>query len=492
MARNLAASGSKNGGTTRKHIRRTEGKKPGKISWIHGTKATFFESRAVDWAAAQKGGSFQVGQFYDNISSLYLQKYGYNMKDEDDLAEDVPDPTDPQARDADAATLTQEEADRRSKIYKELRTRIGQWYRLHYGGGVEQAQHNLFHDMLSAGANMGVPRPAKMQTWQYYSRLHYDKRVKARFEERFKTKVQRAKDLGKEPPWEVGIRGEVTRQAWAEELDDFKAVVTAAQEKEHQQMIRAWEMGFEMNVAIMLCGPVGHLGGAVEVRSVHAGTSGGVNPQKWYNWDPVGYQNAERSMVRFSEETFNVEERRRRIVSATSGTSDPVASGSRAQEGASSARPGSPRDEQHRGDASPAPGDPPSGESPAAPPPAQQDSAALRDSVPPPPQDSPAPRDSAPPRDSPTPRDSPAPEHKAWKRNDMREWPEELRRAHSAFAMGAKWPVEWAGLVSKFLQTEAGVWEEVARVEEGNGRLRPSLLLIFVPLCYLLDLELRV
>ncbi|KAJ7030686.1 hypothetical protein C8F04DRAFT_1263589 [Mycena alexandri] len=329
---------------TRKRVRRT-GKKPGKVSWVHGTKLKFFSTRSEEWMSAQRMGTTQLGTFYDNITNLYIQKYGYDLKDDEDLEVDVEDPTDPNAPDPDKGSLTQEEADRRTKISSTIRGRIGSWYRSHYGGGVEQGQKNLFKDLFSAGANIGAVQPAKMQTWQYYSKLHYDERVKARFEVAWKSEVQRAKDLDLPAPHEVKVRGNVTRQAWEEESAEFKAVVVAAQNKEHAQTLRAWEMGraeesshtaeelhatlknaglylqpladtirerFSMNVAIMLCGPIGELGGAIGVRSVHSGTTAGLNPKKWYNVDPVGYQNAEASMVRFLEKTFNEEERTRR------------------------------------------------------------------------------------------------------------------------------------------------------------------------------------
>ncbi|KAJ7019035.1 hypothetical protein C8F04DRAFT_1276733 [Mycena alexandri] len=321
---------------------RATGKKPGKVSWVHGTKEKFFVSRSDEWLSAQRMGTAKLGKFYDDITNLYIQKYGYDLKDEDDLEEDVADPTDPNARDPDMGTLTKEEADRRSKISST--------------------------DLLSVGANIGATHPMKMQTWQYYSKLHYEERVKPRFEVAWKAEQQRAKDLDLPEPHVVKVRGEVTRQAWQEESDDFKALVAAAQNKEYAQILRAWELGraeesshtaeelhatlknaalylqpladtiqerFSMNVAIMLCGPIGEHGGAIEVRSIHSGTTVGLNPKKWYNFDPVGYQNAEASMVRFSEKTFSEAEReRRRVASASSASNEDMPAGSTSSGGA--------------------------------------------------------------------------------------------------------------------------------------------------------------
>ncbi|KAJ7030689.1 hypothetical protein C8F04DRAFT_1263591 [Mycena alexandri] len=53
----------------------------------------------------------------------------------------------------------------------------------------------------------------------------------------------------------------------------------------------------------------------------------------------------------------------------------------------------------------------------------------------------------------------------------MGRWPEELRRAHGAFAMGEKWPEDWARLVDEYLDFEAaaGYPEEGPRMG-GEGR----------------------
>ncbi|KAJ7734649.1 hypothetical protein B0H16DRAFT_1467497 [Mycena metata] len=344
------------------------------------------------------------------------------MKDDEDLAEDVPDPTDPNARDPETGTLMQEEAARRSAISSNIRGWIGQWYRAHYGGGVEQGKKNMFKDLLS--------------TWQYYSKLHYEERVKPRFEIMWKAEVQCAKDLELEEPHEVKVRGEVTCQAWEEESEDFKATVTAVQNKEYTQILRAWEMGraeemshmpeelhatvknaalylqpladviqerFSISVAIMLCGPIGELGGAIGVRSIHSGTTAGLNPKKWYNFDPVGYQAAEASMH------LRLEGRMR-------GPRGPTPQGT------------PPRKER-------------------VPTPAHDATPAAL-------------------------HESPVPIHEAWRQKDMAKCPEELWRVHSAFAVGEKWPEDWARLVNEYMDFEAaaGYPEDVPRIG-GDGRL---------------------
>jgi hypothetical protein len=48
--------------------------KPGKLSWIWGTKEKFFEARKDAWLSAVE--AHQVGMFYDKMTKLYIVKYG--------------------------------------------------------------------------------------------------------------------------------------------------------------------------------------------------------------------------------------------------------------------------------------------------------------------------------------------------------------------------------------------------------------------------------
>lgn len=85
------------------------------MSWVHGTKLAFFESRAEAWKAASEKGYQELLPFYNKVTNLYILKYGYNLNDEEDLDIDTPDPTDPDATLLDSENLTQEEADRCSE-----------------------------------------------------------------------------------------------------------------------------------------------------------------------------------------------------------------------------------------------------------------------------------------------------------------------------------------------------------------------------------------
>ncbi|KAJ7018782.1 hypothetical protein C8F04DRAFT_976719, partial [Mycena alexandri] len=103
---------------------------------------------------------------------------------------------------------------------------------------------------------------------------------------------------------------------------------------------------------------------------------------------------------------------------------------------------------------------------------------------PPPPRESPPP---LPPRDSPPPLPpcespapppprelaSPEPLPESWRRGDMHDWPEELRRAHAAFAMGIEWGKEWSELVTRYLEFEGacGYQEDGPRI---GGEKKPE------------------
>lgn len=93
---------------------------PGKISWIHGTKLKFFALRSEEWKAANEMGVVEVGKFYTKITNLYLLKYG-DLKDNEDLKDDVPDPTDPDAPLPGAAEMSAEQAAEQSEYMQSIR-----------------------------------------------------------------------------------------------------------------------------------------------------------------------------------------------------------------------------------------------------------------------------------------------------------------------------------------------------------------------------------
>ncbi|KAJ6496483.1 hypothetical protein C8R47DRAFT_1212805 [Mycena vitilis] len=468
------------------------------------------------------------------------------MKDDEDLPMDVADPTDPNAGDADAASIDKAEADRRTSVSN---FRVGAWYRERYGSGSsDKGKANMFKELLHGRLDAGEGKPIKGQAWQFYSKHYYTERVKGRsdFDLLWARALARAREEGKVPA-DVKLRGEVTREVWGMETVEFRAQVVAQMDKEHQQAVRAWEIGraeepsrskeelsaapnnagfylqpladsiqerFGMSVCIMLCGPVGDRGGSVEVRSVHAGRTRGLNPRKWYEYDRVGYRKAEKSMIRFAEKCYTPDECKGRAVGAastsgtvlTSGTaSTSGAVGSATQTGALGG--GAPT----AGSANPAPPPPASFEpappntNPPQPPPPSFEHAP--NTNPPPPSAAavePAPLNTNPPptaagvlraraaqyQSSPTAtaflrapgqddrgvtpfddEEAREPVAPAWRHGDMAKWPAELRKAYSGFALGTKWGEDWAELVNSYLDFEAVCgYQESGPMIQGAGK----------------------
>jgi hypothetical protein len=107
---------------------------------------------------------------------------------------------------------------------------------------VEAKDKITFADMISGVQTVGPALPKRPQPIHFYSQHWYEERVKARFEAVWEIEKQRAKDLGLDPPSELKIRNEVTRDTLKEESDEFKAEMQTELEAEHSTAIMAWEL----------------------------------------------------------------------------------------------------------------------------------------------------------------------------------------------------------------------------------------------------------
>ncbi|KAJ7016688.1 hypothetical protein C8F04DRAFT_1280798 [Mycena alexandri] len=342
------------GQAARKRSRKkVDGPKRGKVPWIHGTKLVFFEKRAEEWKVANDLGVVQLGRFYTKVTNLYLLKYGHEMQDDEDLEEDVEDPTDPDVVLPGSENLSEDDAKVQSENTIRVRKRIAAWYCRKYRG-VEVAEKELFADLLGGVVSTGPGYPRKAQPIHLYSRKYYEDRVKARFETAWEAEKHRAEALERDPEAEIKIRNVVTREVFEEETQEFREELGKAVEAEHSAAIRAWELTradaptktaaeinaalknaafyleplaeaistkFLMNCSILLCGPIGDRGGGIDVRSVHAGTSKSLTPQKWHQFDKMGYDATVKSFVRFSERCFSEDECQSRIVGTESASS---------------------------------------------------------------------------------------------------------------------------------------------------------------------------
>jgi hypothetical protein len=71
-----------------------------------------------------------------------------------------------------------------------------------------------------------------------------------------------------------------------------------------QPFVSAVHERFGMNVVLLLCGPVPERGGAIEMHSLHAGTSQGMVPRIWPDFDRAGFEATQRSFRDFTEQCY--------------------------------------------------------------------------------------------------------------------------------------------------------------------------------------------
>ncbi|KAK7056150.1 hypothetical protein R3P38DRAFT_3170826 [Favolaschia claudopus] len=317
--------------------------KPGKPGWVHGSKLAFFEGFVADYKTAAE--IKQTGKFYERIGQRYLAKYGYNTPWEGDLDEDQ-DIADDVDEDEDVDSLPKEEADARAEYFKTLKSKIGVWYNTKYGGSVERKEQPVKFTTVFDKPQLAPPVPTKPRLEHYYSQRFYHERVKHRVTARWEA-VSRLPN----PPKEITVRNLVTKECWEAESDEFKAEVKQALEKEYEASKAAHAIAvaaeapkkpeeysialnnaayylqpfadavrerFGMNVAILLCGPIADRGGTIEMRSIHSGTTNGLVPRIWSDYDRGGFDAAQRSFVNFSHECFTEEECRARSLEQVS------------------------------------------------------------------------------------------------------------------------------------------------------------------------------
>ncbi|KII83220.1 hypothetical protein PLICRDRAFT_180623 [Plicaturopsis crispa FD-325 SS-3] len=332
---------------------------PGRVSWVQGTKFTFFDSRKELWQRAVDAGPEQAGIFYSNIAKLFLKKYGYDLPLKDDIDEDIEDPPDDSIdeEDPDAADLGEEEAERRSKIYKSLRTSIGQWYRHHYRKLLKRdPRTKMMHCIFEEISDLGPKPPRKLRMEQYYSKHYYESRVKPKFDEEW-ARVNADWELvlaagnpeNLRGPARINVRNRVTKEKYLEESEEFRKELEARAEKDRELELEEYkgrglstsrtpeqiqkaidDLGYylqpiadilyercDMVTAIVMSGPIPEKGGEIEIRSVHAGVTRELIPQKWFDADPRTMQIMWESMNAFARRVYPPEARLSRAIPST-------------------------------------------------------------------------------------------------------------------------------------------------------------------------------
>ncbi|KAF7373976.1 hypothetical protein MSAN_00610300 [Mycena sanguinolenta] len=474
-----------------RHVKGQPKARPGKLSWVHGTKLSFFARRKAEWLREADAG--RSGSFYTKMAKLYVKKYGYHLADDQDLAVDIEDPPDSAANEVTHEVLTPAEADFRKTYMKNLRTRIGAWYRTEYGR-LLKSDEAAFKELFTGILDGAPPTPQRPRMVHFYSRKFYDDRVKPYVEERLEALTRRAELSGEDLPRKIDVISKVTAERWEAETAGFKAECQVAMEREYEAALKAWESSladsptqtpeeraaalgniahylvpfveaieqrFGMCASVMLAGPIGIRGGRIGVQSVHAGKTRGLAPVNWPDFDWAGFQAAEKSMISFAKECFTEAECLARAVDPKNIEQDTAMS---------------------TDETSPAPKDPlPPTSIPTAT--SSLSTSAISKTTPTPPVVT-SPPVTAPPRATATPTAAPTPltgEAAAgqegrtgddidkgcadggaasayddlWQCGDRAEWTDELRNAHAAFALGKEWGPEWAGCVQKYFDFES-------------------------------------
>ncbi|KAJ7798678.1 hypothetical protein B0H14DRAFT_3492276 [Mycena olivaceomarginata] len=200
------------------------------------------------------------------MAKLFIKKYGRDIRDDQDLAEDVADPPDEAANEVVHEVLTEEEQAFRADHLKTLRSRIG------IGTGVirraPEGRQGEFKELFT-GVLDGMLKPQRGRLNHFYSRKFYDMRIKPH---------------------------EGTAERWELETPEFqRECEIAEQEREHDQAVAAWKASmadspsrtqrnrvnaayylqpfvdaiqarFGMCAMVLLAGPIGIRGGRIGVQ----------------------------------------------------------------------------------------------------------------------------------------------------------------------------------------------------------------------------------
>ncbi|KAJ7025490.1 hypothetical protein C8F04DRAFT_1269103 [Mycena alexandri] len=492
----------------------------GKESWVHGTKLKFFEARKSEYlVAAEKGANGDKaapGAFYTKMARLYIIKYGYNLKDNEDLAVDVADPPD-EAANTVVNKKSSADSEKEAQYHKTMRGRIGEWYRRKYGG-LLKTDKAAFQELFTGVFDGAPAKPQRGQLLHCYSRHFFEARVKERFDARYESLKRRAEFTEEAVPKSIVVQNQVTKEVWEEETPAFREDVRALWEREYQQALKGWKASladsptrtpeelaaslenaayylqpfvdaiserFGMVASLLLCGPIGRNQGVVGMQSVHAGETRGIAPMKWPQWNKARFQEVESRMIEFGRECFSEEQCRARAVGVPVAHFDkdtsPPAAGTRTSSAPGTAGPGTSASHvagtSSRGTSSGAGGD----------------GAAVGEGG----DDDGAGGDGATAGGGGADDDSTGNGAGAgssggggagsgggaggaggdgggegnednileramrnridrlWARTDRAEWTSELVRAHAAFARGREWGIEWARCVSAFFDFES-------------------------------------
>ncbi|KAJ7273987.1 hypothetical protein C8J57DRAFT_1506105 [Mycena rebaudengoi] len=338
------AKGATNG-TGRKRSHKNRSAKPGKDSWVHGTKLSLFEGYKETWEAASDS-SVAVGNFYTRIMKVFIARYGWNKdysKAGHDLEEDeLPAEKDDNEEAADLIDVDEEVEEHRTYFWA-LRGKISAWYRYYCKKVLSKQTLEASMDALVASVGGAAIKPRRDRIDHYYSRNYYESRVKPVFTVAWEEAVSKWEEDGdreEEEPCELHIRNMVTSRTLAAEDESFRLRMKAEIEAEYEAAMAVYTAAvgaarvqadqrtaqqfhevlttagatldplvellaerYGMAVTILMAGPIPDKGGNIEVLS--AGTTRGTTRKKWHEADSTGFTQVVTSMSRFATLAFS-------------------------------------------------------------------------------------------------------------------------------------------------------------------------------------------
>ncbi|KAJ6522918.1 hypothetical protein DFH09DRAFT_1330284 [Mycena vulgaris] len=270
--------------------------RPGKVSWVHDTKLTFFQAHKEAYLAAAE--IKETGNFYTRIGQLYLKKYVYNTGWHEDLDEGKDCASDVEEDEDEEDDLTAEEGEARAAYFKTLRGKIGVWYNGQYGGSVEKKVKSVmsFKELFNK-VELAPPVPVKSRVIHFYSRRFYQEGIKDHVAARWAVASRRPN-----PPTMIRLVNDVMQDAWDGETQMFKDEVLAAIDLEYKLAMEAHTLAISGETPRT----------PEEYNVVHSGMSKGLVPRVWSDYDHAGFEAIQRSFVDFSHQCFTEEECRER------------------------------------------------------------------------------------------------------------------------------------------------------------------------------------
>ncbi|KAI0054724.1 hypothetical protein BV25DRAFT_1843459, partial [Artomyces pyxidatus] len=312
------------------------GQPRGRKGWAQGNMLEFLMSRRAEYDAARDADA--AGPFYSKMARLWTVRYDWKLPSEVNPLAEVPSPDDSVLHDDAGQDLDEAELKRREEILKELKHKIGAWYR-HHCRKVVSTDSGTNETWATGLLHAAVEPPKRAQPCQFYSRKYYATRVRPTVVTEWAAKVQKNAQDGKPPLTKddlFAFRMSVTRRLFQFESRDFKKQLQEEIEEEHshamddyheryvrdpvtpkqyhlalnscymalQPIVDLISRRYGMVAALTFAGPVPSKNGAIEAFTVHSGKTYGVHEKSWPEFDNNAHREFCKAFVTFAESCF--------------------------------------------------------------------------------------------------------------------------------------------------------------------------------------------